>query len=412
MKKIILNTFLVVLILGIVSCQDGLGENASAFENAAYMSEGTKTISVDRKLGGQIEIESRLASVAEQDENVTIAVSDFLDKYNKENATNFKMLPASEVELYEIANPDNKSSNGTISITIPKGKIASRVGVRVGALDSDTYPLGVKYVIPISISSSSANRILSNNKTVVSLQRQVVTSVAHVKDGFAPKIKFDPEIPESEEFTMQAFFMFDSFRAYSWGNYNMSLISYNWYSRVNQTDINLADTTREFAAEGVVIKPNHWYQATYVHTKDHKVKIYLNGKHIRTFIRPNVVLKGGTTMSIFNPQTSYSVPHILREVRVWNKALTEAQINADLYNPIDPDTEGLVAYLPIDGEKNKYNDVTKYNNVVELHKATNPSTQGIQDGGNFHKIVEYSEYGITWHHNVIFPSETLQKVEP
>ncbi|MFK8288898.1 BT_3987 domain-containing protein [Capnocytophaga canimorsus] len=414
MKKIILNTLLTTLLLGSVGCQETLDETSTdiKFHNSAYMSLEKATMNVDRKLGGTVEIEPRLALVAKKDEKITISIDDFLKQYNQENTTNFKMLPASEVELYEVENPKNFSKNGSLTITIKEGKISSKVGVKIGVLNPKTYSLGVKYAIPLNIVSTSVKQVLSNNKTLVALQRPVITSVAHIKEGHAPKIKFDPKIPESEEFTLQAFFMFDFFRAYQADTYNMSMLSYNWYSRINPTDVNLADKVREFATDGLEIKTKRWYQVTYVKTKDHRVKIYLDGKHVRTFIMPNVKLKGDTTMSVFNPQMSYSVSHILREVRVWSKALTEAQINADLYNPIDPDSDGLVAYLPIDFE-NKYNDVTKYENVVELHKATRNSPFGFQDGESYHKIVKPEEYGIDeWHHNVIFPSETLQKVEP
>ncbi|CEN50532.1 BT_3987 domain-containing protein [Capnocytophaga canimorsus] len=414
MKKIILNTLLTTLLLGSVGCQETLDETSTdiKFHNSAYMSLEKATMNVDRKLGGTVEIEPRLALVAKKDEKITVSIDDFLKQYNQENTTNFKMLPASEVELYEVENPKNFSKNGSLTITIKEGKISSKVGVKIGVLNPKTYSLGVKYAIPLNIVSTSVKQVLSNNKTLVALQRPVITSVAHIKEGHAPKIKFDPKIPESEEFTLQAFFMFDFFRAYQGSTYNMSMLSYNWYSRINPTDVNLADKVREFATDGLEIKTKRWYQVTYVKTKDHRVKIYLDGKHVRTFIMPNVKLKGDTTMSVFNPQMSYSVSHILREVRVWSKALTEAQINADLYNPIDPDSDGLVAYLPIDFE-NKYNDVTKYENVVELHKATRNSPFGFQDGESYHKIVKPEEYGIDeWHHNVIFPSETLQKVEP
>ncbi|MFJ1409535.1 BT_3987 domain-containing protein [Capnocytophaga canimorsus] len=414
MKKIILNTLLTTLLLGSVGCQETLDETSTdiKFHNSAYMSLEKATMNVDRKLGGTVEIEPRLALVAKKDEKITVSIDDFLKQYNQENTTNFKMLPASEVELYEVENPKNFSKNGSLTITIKEGKISSKVGVKIGVLNPKTYSLGVKYAIPLNIVSTSVKQVLSNNKTLVALQRPVITSVAHIKEGHAPKIKFDPKIPESEEFTLQAFFMFDFFRAYQGSIYNMSMLSYNWYSRINPTDVNLADKVREFATDGLEIKTKRWYQVTYVKTKDHRVKIYLDGKHVRTFIMPNVKLKGDTTMSVFNPQMSYSVSHILREVRVWSKALTEAQINADLYNPIDPDSDGLVAYLPIDFE-NKYNDVTKYENVVELHKATRNSPFGVQDGESYHKIVKPEEYGIDeWHHNVIFPSETLQKVEP
>ncbi|ATA94766.1 hypothetical protein CGC54_10730 [Capnocytophaga canimorsus] len=414
MKKIILNTLLTTLLLGSVGCQETLDETSTdiKFHNSAYMSLEKATMNVDRKLGGTVEIEPRLALVAKKDEKITVSIDDFLKQYNQENTTNFKMLPASEVELYEVENPKNFSKNGSLTVTIKEGKISSKVRVKIGVLNPKTYSLGVKYAIPLNIVSTSVKQVLSNNKTLVALQRPVITSVAHIKEGHAPKIKFDPKIPESEEFTLQAFFMFDFFRAYQGSIYNMSMLSYNWYSRINPTDVNLADKVREFATDGLEIKTKRWYQVTYVKTKDHRVKIYLDGKHVRTFIMPNVKLKGDTTMSIFNPQMSYSVSHILREVRVWSKALTEAQINADLYNPIDPDSDGLVAYLPIDFE-NKYNDVTKYENVVELHKATRNSPFGVQDGESYHKIVKPEEYGIDeWHHNVIFPSETLQKVEP
>lgn len=414
MKKIILNTLLTTLLLGSVGCQETLDETSTdiKFHNSAYMSLEKATMNVDRKLGGTVEIEPRLALVAKKDEKITISIDDFLKQYNQENTTNFKMLPASEVQLYEVENPKNFSKNGSLTITIKEGKISSKVGVKIGVLNPKTYSLGVKYAIPLNIVSTSVKQVLSNNKTLVTLQRPVITSVAHIKEGYAPKIKLDPKIPESEEFTLQAFFMFDFFRAYQADTYNMSMLNYQWYSRINPTDVNLADKVKEFATDGLEIKTKRWYQVTYVKTKDHRVKIYLDGKHVRTFIMPNVKLKGDTTMSVFNPQMSYSVSHILREVRVWSKALTEAQINADLYNPIDSDSDGLVAYLPIDFE-NKYNDVTKYENVVELHKATRNSPFGVQDGESYHKIVKPEEYGIDeWHHNVIFPSETLQKVEP
>ena len=413
MKKYILKMSLATILLGVVGCQKKLDENAKGYDSSVYMSSSSAMINVDRKLGGEVSIEPRLAAEAEKDETITISVENFLTEYNKKNETSYRMLPVSEFELYEVSNPTNVSTNGTLTVTVKEGKIASKVGVRVKALNSKDYPLGIKYAIPVVINSSSAKRVLSNKQTLITLQRPVVTSVAHVKDGHAPKINLDPSIPETEEFSIQVFFMFDEFRAYTTGVYNMSLINFNWYSRINPTDINLADQQKEMGIDGVEIKTKTWYQATYVHTKDHRVKIYLDGKHIRTFIKPNVTLKGGMQLSIFNPQMSYSVPHILREVRVWAKALTEVQINADLYNPIDPETEGLVVYMPIDSEENGYKDITKYNNVVELHKATRTSKTGIQDGSSFHKLVPYEEYGIDkWHHNVIFPSKTLEQVEP
>ncbi|CEN36904.1 conserved exported hypothetical protein [Capnocytophaga canimorsus] len=191
MKKIILNTLLTTLLLGSVGCQETLDETSTdiKFHNSAYMSLEKATMNVDRKLGGTVEIEPRLALVAKKDEKITVSIDDFLKQYNQENTTNFKMLPASEVELYEVENPKNFSKNGSLTITIKEGKISSKVGVKIGVLNPKTYSLGVKYAIPLNIVSTSVKQVLSNNKTLVALQRPVITSVAHIKEGHAPKIK-------------------------------------------------------------------------------------------------------------------------------------------------------------------------------------------------------------------------------
>lgn len=409
MKKIIANMSLMALLFGAVSCDKKLDDGGlQGYATSAYMAANTATVVMNTTTGGETEIEPRLAAPATKNETITVSLNDFLATYNQENETAYRMLPKTEYVLYELENPQNQSTNGTITVTVKEGKISSKIRVKVKVLDTETYPLGVKYAIPFSIVSSSAKQVLSNKQVLVNFQRPVITSVAHVKQGYAPKIVLDETIGETEEFTFQAHFMLDKFTAYSTGIYNMSMISYGWYSRINMSDINLADTFRESAAEKVEVKAKTWHQVTYVHTKDHRVKIYLDGKWIRTFIRPNVVLKGGARISIFNPQRSYSAPHILREIRVWNKALNDAQINADLYTPVDANADGLIAYVPIDSEKNGYNDVTKYNNTVELHRATSPSSWGVQDGSQFHEIVTYEDYGIDkWYKNVEFPAGTL-----
>ena len=40
----------------------------------------------------------------------------------------------------------------------------------------------------------------------------------------------------------------------------------------------------------------------------------------------------------------------LREIRLWDKALTESEINDYLYLPMDPATPHLISYLPLSKE--------------------------------------------------------------
>ena len=85
---------------------------------------------------------------------------------------------------------------------------------------------------------------------------------------------------------------------------------------------------------------------TYVH-KDKKTTVYVNGKVQKVF--ENSAITFGENSMIIVGNSGYRNDY-LREIRLWDKALTESEINDYLYLPMDPETPHLISYLPLSKE--------------------------------------------------------------
>ena len=97
---------------------------------------------------------------------------------------------------------------------------------------------------------------------------------------------------------------------------------------------------------------------------------------------------------------------------MWNRVLTDAEIAEGLYLPVDPDTKGLVAYLPIT-KKDGFKDMSKYDNTTIYRKGTSSDNRGIQDGDSYVKDIDEATFTpiVEWKENVKFPAETLETEE-
>ena len=321
------------------------------------------------------------------------------------------MLPASEYELYEEGNTANKSTNGSLNITLKPGQTAVQVGVKVRPLNENNFPMGVKYAIPLRIVSASLP-ILSNKDVVVTLSRPFKTSVAKIKQGYALGVKVADNIQGSDEFTIQGMFLFEEFHSYNNTNVNMSLFQGEMlpYTRIDAGKIQVknggGDSPDDWAeTSDIAIKK--WVQITFTY-KDSFLKLYINGKLVKTYQRPSLKVSPGMRINIENTQTSYSANRYFREFRLWNRVLTDAEIADGLYLPVDPDSKGLVVYLPIT-KKDGFKDMSKYNNTTIYRKGTSYGNTGIQDGDSYVKDIDEATFTSTieWKENVKFPSEIL-----
>jgi len=416
MKNTIIKLASVALFLGLTACQEKLdNDNSNSLGNlsAVYMNDNNVNVSFAKSTeSGSTKFEIRMSNLRDRNETITIAATDFFPEYNEKNPTNYKMLPASEYELYEEGNTANKSTNGSLNITLKPGQTAVQVGVKVRPLNENNFPMGVKYAIPLRIVSASLP-ILSNKDVVVTLSRPFKTSVAKIKQGYALGVKVADNIQGSDEFTIQGMFLFEEFHSYNNTNVNMSLFQGEMlpYTRIDAGKIQVknggGDSPDDWAeTSDIAIKK--WVQITFTY-KDSFLKLYINGKLVKTYQRPSLKVSPGMRINIENTQTSYSANRYFREFRLWNRVLTDAEIADGLYLPVDPDSKGLVVYLPIT-KKDGFKDMSKYNNTTIYRKGTSYGNTGIQDGDSYVKDIDEATFTpmVEWKENVKFPSEILE----
>lgn len=415
MKNTIIKLASAALFLGLTACQEKLdNDNSNSLGNlsAVYMNDNNVNVSFAKSTeSGSTKFEIRMSNLRERNETITIAATDFFPEYNEKNTTNYKMLPVSEYELYEEGNTTNKSTNGSLNITLKAGQTAVQVGVKVRPLNDDTFPLGIKYAIPLRIVSASLP-ILSNKDVVISLSRPFKTSVAKIKQGYGLGVKVADNIQGNDEFTIQGMFLFEEFHSYNNTNVNMSLFQGEMlpYTRIDAGKIQVknggGDSPDDWA-ESKDIAVGKWVQITFTY-KDSFLKLYINGKLIKTYQRPSLKVSPGMRINIENTQTSYSANRYFREFRLWNRVLTDAEIVDGLYLPVDPTSKGLVAYLPIT-KKDGFKDMSKYNNTTIYRKGTSSYNTGEQDGDSYVKDIDEATFTptIEWKENVKFPSEIL-----
>lgn len=415
MKNTIIKLASVALFLGLTACQEKLdNDNSNSLGNlsSVYMYNSNANVSFAKSTeSGMTKFEIRMSNLRDRNETITIAATDFFAEYNEKNGTNYKMLPASEYELYEDGNTANKSTNGTLNVTLKPGQTAVQVGVKVRPLNENNFPMGVKYAIPLRIVSASLP-ILSNKDVVVSLSRPFKTSVAKIKQGYGLGVKVAGNIQGSDEFTVQGMFLFEEFHSYNGSNVNMSLFQGEMlpYTRIDAGKIQVknggGDSPDDWA-ETTDIAIKKWVQITFTY-KDSFLKLYINGKLIKTYQRPSLKVSPGMRINIENTQTSYSANRYFREFRVWNRVLTDAEIVDGLYLPVDPTSKGLVVYLPIT-KKDGFKDMSKYNNTTIYRKGTSSFNTGEQDGDSYVKDIDEATFTSTieWKENVKFPSEIL-----
>lgn len=116
--------------------------------------------------------------------------------------------------------------------------------------------------------------------------------------------------------------------------------------------------------DGAILPTNKWTHIAITMSPSH-ICTYINGEKI------NEVAKN-TWVNISNFYLGFSYSNgreftgYMAEMRVWNKALTEAEINAkDHFYTVDPKSEGLVAYWKCDdGQGNILKDYANGNNCT------------------------------------------------
>ncbi|NYI49044.1 DUF1735 and LamG domain-containing protein [Macellibacteroides fermentans] len=383
-------------VFSIASCDyaDGVGNDS---ENGVYLetpgNKGVVSFTLE-SMGGTTTLTPRLANITNVPVDIQLSYDkQALEKYNREAGTAYEPLPETAFKLF---NGEGQEFNGTATITVPSGDFSTRVGVSVGKLNPEEFPANRKYAIPLSITSASKyTTIPSQCSAILLLNRSIVTSVGKMTGGDGVRVQ-PVGMHNKPEWTLQLSAIYSSLN-----RSNLTTIYFNdakgeFYTRIDATQGIQVKNGRDGADTWtqIPLQAGKWLNISFVH-KDKKTTVYVNGKVQRVFENSTISFNENTHFTIGN--TSYNNDYI-REVRLWDKALTEAEIIDCLYLPMNPDTPHLISYLPFTKEASKEIDGYKY-----------PIDLKVPDGSNIPKRTNPTK--IIFIENVKFPADELVIVE-
>lgn len=164
---------------------------------------------------------------------------------------------------------------------------------------------------------------------------------------------------------------------------NQAVLSPDFYSRVTadgalQMKVGETDDPKAFAK--TKLQPGKWYYIAWVYNRQH-VKCYLNGVLDNEFDVPKV-----ETFTKMNMSWGAFVGYV-REIRLYNKALTAFQVMDNLYIET-PENPNLLFYAPLN-QQTGVKDVSKNHHAIKVYVAGSSTN-------------EYNQNLITWH-NEQFP---------
>jgi len=338
--------------------------NEDKLPNAIYI-DGADVAPISKltvdAAGGKASFTARAANRLSSNATLKFAVDEQeLTKYNEENGTHYKLLPAKYYSL------------STENLTIDKANISN------GTIDVNVKPLGddldasTKYAIPVKIASVDGAKLLGSSSVKIFAIDRVLYTTALRQKNFYLKTVFPTPYTGLHEWTMSYAIKLDRNKD------NQAVLSPDFYSRVTadgalQMKVGETDDPKAFAK--TKLQPGKWYYIAWVYKNQH-VRCYINGVLDNEFDVPKVETFTKLNMS-WGAFEGY-----VREIRLYDKALTAFQVADNLYIET-PDNPDLLFYAPLD-KKTGIKDVSKKQNTIKVY------VPGSGDG------TEYDQSLITW----------------
>lgn len=350
------------------------GSSAKMPGNGVYMNlpggNVASSLLLDDEVGGKAVVMPVLASPFAEDMTVTLSFDPtVLDEYNKANG--LKLLPVEPSLVTFYADGSETGSEGNVDVVIPAGKTSALVNLDIKPLNPEKYSFSSKYAVPVRITKNSANiPVLSSpNYAIVTLNRSFKTDVLHIiKMGGSAKISMnEPMKKDLTEWTMQGQFHFSQLQRNDpqVASPNQTLmniggggITMGWWTRIAYGAGIQIKRGRDGADmwTQAPLKDHEWINVTFVYREVSKVdntgriEVYYGDKLVKTFdekTTPSYTWKAGAP----DPSWSFGFGNYrddyIREIKLWNRALTSAEIQDKLYLPEDPKAEGLLFYYPL-----------------------------------------------------------------
>lgn len=332
-------------------------------------------ISVNNQ-GGQVDLTPRLSGITDRPVTLEFSVDkELLEAYNKENNTKFELLPEEAFTLEVLGKSGEVIDSGkTLRLEFSPQEFQKRVVMKVlkmthtvtneeGEEIEENFPIYKNFAIPVKIHNvEGSNAALQSTGTsgIVFLNRKFEAKALHLKNSalkFAYKTAdatFDGDI-EYKNWTYQFFLRIDNIRENfgfmypnlrggkqeEWGYNCLYGGALTYFLKEGKYNFN------QPSFENYHFKPNVWYHiaATFETAEDgiNTIKMYLNGE-LAFQSATSGKSQGWSNPCIGNG----SFNGYLRDLRIWDKALTAGEINETMW-AVNPEAEGLTLYMPFDG---------------------------------------------------------------
>lgn len=334
--------------LGVVSlfsaCQDELYENdlkSHKADQGAYFN-GSRSVQLFVRENKDVEIDNLSAKLVKPettDKSVRIIAGsqEQLSAYNKQNNTNFILLPAS---MYETAT----------SVNIRATEVEAKIPLTIKNV---VFPKKGQYALPIKVEGIGVNTVSGQNETIVILEEQVATKSLRIKDASSSKAGIFPKDYKVAQWTLEVMVnrsAYDRDNRSIVGTDNTGDPKDEIFTRFgdvtikpNQLQIKTGASQIDISASKFSALENVWYPLVFSY--DGKTtRVFVNGEEVVA----SEIREGAYSITGFWVGGSND---LIREVRLWNRAVPQSELKENMWKTIDPKSKGLILYYPMNGKK-------------------------------------------------------------
>lgn len=371
MKQILISKPIMVIMLVAALFTGCDNAKYNAIDNMIYIQESKTQAYVSQKVPIRnvdlaVSLTPCAGQVVSEDTEIQVTVNEAdLEAFNQRNGTSYVLLPQ-----------DGYSVTGKI-VTIKQGELnASAIKVIFKPMTTEMKKSGKTYALPVSITSASTVKTLKGADMLVYVMDPLKTiSVPIIKrsNNLEMKMRQDYQL---KEWTVEYRLSIDRLGTEIGQFNNQALFSAKApdgvdgeiYTRFGDAPIEgnrlQIKTQGSQMNSNMLFNINTWYHIAFVNNGT-KLTLYING------VKDSEMTTKGETTSLskdnfaFGTPEHYLVANIkLSELRFWTKAISQTQIQNNMFN-VNPETDGLEAYWRLnEGEGNEFNDFTGHGNLA------------------------------------------------
>jgi hypothetical protein len=344
MKKIITG---LVALSTLVACQDemyqdDLKKGGSGETNQAVYIDGDKTLNITLANNSDYTVNNFVVKLVSPSDGKQTAYLELgnqsqLDEYNQKNGTTYSLLPSS---MYE--------ANKNISF-----KTSDVIGNTTLKLKKVQFPLGKSFALPIKLKSDNVKVISEQDSFIVLIEQDASVKVLNFNRSGVEKDNIFAQDYKVDQWTFEVMIKRSAYNQNNrsiGGTKNTDHPLSEIYTRFgdvtiqpNQLQIKTGGSQIDIPADKLSAKADEWYMLAFWYDGT-TTKVFVNGEEVASReIRTGSYSVTGIWLGDSN--------EYIREVRFWKKAVKPSEIKKNVWKSIDPKSEGLLFYYPMNGKK-------------------------------------------------------------